>query len=396
VNLHHVGGRSGTSSFPVLPPFERDFVRVLYDADVDCVPDAVSRTQEGGAQVHVLPYCLAAAAETADLYITYDPFNSSLRKANPAYHAHYSGANPDFDYVFAETTAVVERRRVQTVSLDSLVESALVLPPDFLSVDTEGTEFEILQGARRTLTSHVVGLVVEVEFHQLYEGQRLFGDVQQFLSSLGFDFVRFLHLGELSPYRAPIGLRGDGFQTGGDALFLRRLESVNDAGTPRVCTLRKLAFVAIVFGLFEFGIQCLAAAHDDRPAASELDAPPRRTYDRFLDELDQAMTRMPHVFPPTFATMFSAAESKVRCEADPARAEADSPLKAAVRRVPWIFGPLKAGRRGLKRARRGAGNALAAARADFPGRRYTDVEQVLMRYGLRAQAETLRTRRLAR
>src|SRR5439155_23746819 len=87
--LHHVGGRSGTTSFPVLPCFEHDFIRVLYDADEDCLPQARERNRDLKAEVHVLPYCLAAASGVSDLFITYDPFNTSLRKSNPRYHRYY-------------------------------------------------------------------------------------------------------------------------------------------------------------------------------------------------------------------------------------------------------------------------------------------------------------------
>ena len=43
---------------------------------------------------------------------------------------------------------------VQRVRLDELVRTGELLPPDYLKVDVEGAEFEVLQGAREILAQH--------------------------------------------------------------------------------------------------------------------------------------------------------------------------------------------------------------------------------------------------
>ncbi len=62
---------------------------------------------------------------------------------------------------------------------------------EFLKIDTQGTEYEILEGAKRTLTERTVAVVCEVSFCELYKNQKLFSDVESFLRQYGFSFYGF-------------------------------------------------------------------------------------------------------------------------------------------------------------------------------------------------------------
>src|SRR5207248_2510884 len=56
---------------------------------------------------------------------------------------------------------------------------------DFIKLDTQGSELDILQGAG-FLLDDCLGLQLEVMFSPLYEGQPLFADVDTYLRSRGF------------------------------------------------------------------------------------------------------------------------------------------------------------------------------------------------------------------
>ena len=66
---------------------------------------------------------------------------------------------------------------------------------DFLKIDTEGYEFEILQGAKEYLNKkYVLGLEVECEFFQLRLNQALFWDIKNYLEKNGYVFYDFLKI----------------------------------------------------------------------------------------------------------------------------------------------------------------------------------------------------------
>ena len=60
----------------------------------------------------------------------------------------------------------------------------------FIKIDTQGAEWEVLDGAQRTL-SRSSGLLVELSFVPLYEGQRLWRDLIDRLAATGFHPWRF-------------------------------------------------------------------------------------------------------------------------------------------------------------------------------------------------------------
>ncbi|HVN79666.1 MAG TPA: FkbM family methyltransferase [Terriglobia bacterium] len=86
---------------------------------------------------------------------------------------------------------IVGQKEVPTVDLDSWME---VNRPgrsvDLLKLDTQGSELDILKGSIKTI-GKTLWIVVEVEFHPLYEGQPLFSDVDLFLRQYGFNLWNF-------------------------------------------------------------------------------------------------------------------------------------------------------------------------------------------------------------
>src|SRR3954470_18825766 len=69
---------------------------------------------------------------------------------------------------------VESTREVQTTKLDDVAG----LPPiDFLKLDIQGAELDVLRGATKTLANTLV-VESEVEFLPLYKDQPLFGDLQ--------------------------------------------------------------------------------------------------------------------------------------------------------------------------------------------------------------------------
>jgi len=401
LSVHHIGGRAGSRAFPLLNKFEKDIVNVIYDADPDCLTQIQERNQRLESELHVLPYCLADACKSTSFNINYDPYTSSLRDINPKYSSYYS-FNRDHDYIIAEVNRVMETRHIEAVSMDHIFQSANVPipPPDFLSIDTRGSEYEILQGAKETLKSSVVALVTEAEFHPIYKGQRLFGDLVKLLSEQGFDFVRFLNLHEASPFRAPIGLRGEGFHMATDALFLRQIENIDNdqAELRRYLMLQKLSFMAIIFHQFEYGLECLRRSKDSVSHPLTIQEEP--VYLRFLRELEQRIEKMPILYPATFTSKyasFAASKSRfVTSSTDQSRVVNRTGIidtvKQVLRQIPILYSLLRVMYLLPRKVRTGSKSISFVARLMFT--RASGVEAVLIKYGLKNQANILRRNRV--
>jgi FkbM family methyltransferase len=319
---HHVGSRNIGIGFRVLPAFEADIINVLYDADQDSIAQTKALWQKHyRCETQVYPYCLSDAEKEETFYINFDAYTSSILPFNTRYKDYYTyDKSGKVDYVLGEACRPMVQRQVKAVSLDELLRSTdfSAPPPDFLSLDTQGSEYLILQGARRTLDSHVLGVYIEAEFMPIYKGQRRFTDLQPFLEKLGFQLADLkLHDG-YSSYRAPIGARAEGFLFGSDALFLRRWESINDSvpdAGARYVMLRKLAFTAVLFHRLEYALEVLAQA-DRLTVPTDLRAVlSARTYDTFLQRLQQTVDAMPLRRPPHMAEAMSFEESQARFKA---------------------------------------------------------------------------------
>lgn len=397
ISVHHIGGRSGSRAFPFLDKFEKDIVNVLYDADADCVEQIKQRNQNLGSELHVLPYCLGDTCKTTYVNINYDPYTSSLYELSPEYNLYYS-FDCDHDYVLSEAAKTMERRLVEAVTIDYIFKSQdLTIPlPDFLSVDTEGSEYEILLGARETLKSNVVALVVETEFHSLHKGQKVFGDLVKLLLDLGFDFVRFIDLQELSPFRAPLGLRGEGFHTASNVLFFRRINNIEGNGdeVKRYLMLRKLSFIAIVFNQFEYALGCLRQSrnlieyHQDTQEEEPV-------YLRFLRDFEQHIERMPLMYPPTFVSKypsFMASKSRFESLADDRTQvpnKATYRMKQLLRKIPILYALLRQVKLMLNKL---FPKIVFSIKSICAG--YTELEALFIKYGLKTQANLLRKNRL--
>jgi hypothetical protein len=212
-------------------------------------------------------------------------------------YLHLFGVDFDFDGGGAR---LLDRHEVETHALDDLLGApgSAVPAPDFLSLDVQGCEYEVLMGAEKALRNAVCGLIVEVEFAEMYVGQKRFQDIHDFLGQRGFDFVRFQSIGEASGPVAPLGFRLGGYQSWADALFLRRPDTL--VGHPgETEKLRKLCFMAIVFGNIELAIECIKRLQS--LPARKPSAAPTLAYEGAVNEFAQVYDRTEKGYPPVFS-----------------------------------------------------------------------------------------------
>jgi FkbM family methyltransferase len=139
-------------------------------------PRTGENAEAPGAEL--FPLCLGAEPGQRTLFLTRFGQSSSLYSLNLAKLGDYATAHC---YETIGTTTV----RVDT--LDHCLQRNDQSAPDFLKIDVEGAELDVLQGAQETLAKSILGLQIEVSFLERHCGAPLFGEIDAFLRKQGFE-----------------------------------------------------------------------------------------------------------------------------------------------------------------------------------------------------------------
>ncbi len=145
---------------------------------------AAARQGSGFKSLAYLPCALGKADGQRALHLGRLRGTSSFYQPNRAFLDRFPDASR---YDVVGTVSVPVR------SLDSLAaDPAGPLPRhiDFIKLDTQGAELDILHGARRTLQTQIVGVEAEVGFARLYAQQPIFRDVDALLVGCGFTLFK--------------------------------------------------------------------------------------------------------------------------------------------------------------------------------------------------------------
>lgn len=200
-----------------------------------------------------------------------------------------SSFRPDLDYIrnlahgsaepLEAQMAVVSESDVDVIDLDSWRREAGVPAFDFMKLNVQGGELDILRGATETL-DRCLGVQCEVAFVPLYREAPLFRDVDAFMDAAGFTFFdvrKATTNGRRSRRRTPMaGSRVGLFRwpsrhmTEAHVLYLRDPFRPEERDAPRwrdpVHWLR-LAVVAEMAGQVGFAMQLCEAVRRDFPDA---------------------------------------------------------------------------------------------------------------------------------
>ena len=202
IRVVDVGARNGLDKR--WQPFHQQLEVIAFE------PDPIECERLNGLQwpypIKFLPRALGAHdGEKATLNICKAPGCSSLLR-------------PNLDLVrqfpFGHNMEVVKEYPMVL----SRLESVCAVQPDFIKVDTQGTELDVLRGAGRLL-DQTIAVELEVEFVPQYERQALFADVDDFMRKQGFVLrgIRRTYWRNQGEHAHPFG----GQLIHGDALYLR-------------------------------------------------------------------------------------------------------------------------------------------------------------------------------
>ena len=106
---------------------------------------------------------------------------------------------PNFDFLNQflnpDRYEVIKKELIRVKKLDYFK----IRNSDFIKVDAQGYNYEILEGSVKTLKD-TLGVEAELEFTDIYSKQKLFGDVAKLLKKNNLSFIDFINLRRWNRY----------------------------------------------------------------------------------------------------------------------------------------------------------------------------------------------------
>ncbi len=135
---------------------------------------------------------------------------------------------------------------------------------DFLKVDTEGTEQDVIQGSEGLIEQGVLGIRSSCNFQPCFIGQRLFSETHDYLLERDFFLLNLDYKGygypRLGLFRKPDPIENEDFRYGilvaADAVWLRKLDFVDRrfGETSRALARLKLAYFCMLNNAPDLGV----------------------------------------------------------------------------------------------------------------------------------------------
>jgi FkbM family methyltransferase len=169
---------------------------------------------------------------------------------------------------------------IKTIRLDDLFESMGVVP-DFLKVDTEGTEHDVMEGADRLYDKGVLGVRSSCNFQPCFIGQKLFSESHDYMLDKGFILLNLDYRGygypRLGLFRKPDPIENEDFRYGtlvaADAVWIRRPEWIyeNYKGADAAIAIMKLGLFCMYNNAPDLGIDIVREAAEQGVLGAEVE-----------------------------------------------------------------------------------------------------------------------------
>ncbi len=273
-----VGARGGVESDLLPVAFATDTIGFEPDADAF---QALQSTEQGCWRSAVyVPKAVADGPGPRTLNLTRDPVSTTLLTPDPEIGARFD--KPQF-------FEVVGTKTVECIGLDAAVAAYAPRSPDYLKIDIEGAERQVMGASGAATLQAALALKVEVAAFRMRQEQAVFSELDALLRSSGFELMDITdashwrrHGHEIAPRLANETIpfsRGQWVQA--DALYMRPPNLVAEDGTASL----RAAWLAMTYGFFD-------------AAEAYLSAEPARTaLSGLLDgRIDQALREASGVF----------------------------------------------------------------------------------------------------
>jgi FkbM family methyltransferase len=232
---------------PELAEIAEHVEAIGFDPDADECARLNERARAAGLAQRFLPYAVAGTDGPRTFYLYRKAASSSLLRPNLEFHSRY----PE-----AERMDVVETIDVQARSLGGLL-AELGVRPEFMKLDSNGIEGEILGSLLPDQCEGLLGAYVEVLLSPQYVGQSTVASIHDRLLEQGLELFQ---LRRYCARRAGFDVHrhlSRGQVTFADTLYLRKAEGLD---APRR---ERLALIAAAFDHYDYALDLLRAAGND-------------------------------------------------------------------------------------------------------------------------------------
>jgi FkbM family methyltransferase len=263
IRVADAGARYGVH--PTWKTYSGNLDYYMFEPDPDHAPALAEKYAGREDQIHVHP--LALGAEPGEVEFNAYRHRGLNSQLSPDPESIWSGSyRADANVKTGSFTASM-------VALDGFAtEHGLAF--DFLKCDTEGTEYDVLTGARDQLRRYILGVFSEVQLGNRYQGGRYYGDVDELLRSLGFKLLALDIAGRSSPMNKYYLGNRFGMLEAADAIWIKPAPVITEDpdrnGEDACWALLKLAGVCFLHEVPDVAIHYMeaVAAHD--PAGHEI------------------------------------------------------------------------------------------------------------------------------
>ena len=256
IRVHHIGGIGGYGPSEILTKLGHT-EWIIYDAQ----EESLSSASPLEASRQFVKNCVGKERSIVDFHVTRWPSASSMLKPAASAQQYTLILPDDRALVWGAHTEIQKTVSMEADGLDSLATDKALPPADFLSVDAQGAESLILEGASGMLKDVTIGVLCEVEFSELYEGQALFADTSARLKKDHFRLCEVFNAQYFNAVPGHPSFQGRGFLTVGEALFLRESSfwlgdnaSSSDLKPDDIVKCLKLAAVAVAFDQLDYAM----------------------------------------------------------------------------------------------------------------------------------------------
>lgn len=134
------------------------------------------------------PFCLAEKNDqNRDFYIAKSCDSSSLYQPNEKLITRFKQSLWGKTFYTSDKVGLERIEKVNTTNIDTWAEANNIRDIDFIKLDVQGAELEVLKGGQNLLKS-ALGLNIETWFQPVYKGIPLFSDIDIYVRSWSFEF----------------------------------------------------------------------------------------------------------------------------------------------------------------------------------------------------------------